>query len=178
MDAATVARLMSLIPERAAWAHSGTAFAAHDGQGEQVRLLAGFLNWMSPLACLSKDEQRALGLLASHNRPAALEADPDGEEDAELEDAPEAFDEDATLPPLPHAETGERPHLGLHPGLLEDHAQQDVAAGGEVFRPRVLDLVMADAAFAGHEDHGGGRDAGEVHGVVAGAADDVAVTKA
>jgi hypothetical protein len=167
MDAATVARIVSAIPERSAWTHSGMTFAAHEGQGEQVKLLAAFLNWLSPLAALTKDEQRALGLLASHSRPAGLGADADADaEDADLEDAAEAFDEDATLPPLPHA------------GLLEGDAQKDVAAGGEVFGPRVLDLVVADAAFAGHEDHGRGRDAGEVHGIVAGAADDVAVTKA
>ena len=142
MDAAMIARVMSAIPERAAWVHSGAAFTAHENQGAQVLYLARFLQWLSPLTVLTKDDQRALGLLAAHQRP------------VEEED------------------------LDLDSGALEDGLEQDVAAGSEVLGPRVLDLVVADAAFAGHEDHRRGSDAREVHGIVAGAADDVAVTKA
>jgi hypothetical protein len=141
MDAAMIARVMSVVPERAAWAHSGTAFAAHENQGAQVLCLAKFLGWMSPLTVLTKDDQRALGLLATHHRPV--------EED-----------------------------LDLDSGAFEDGVEEDVAAGGEVLRPGVLDLVVADAALAGDEHHGGRGDAREVDGVMAGAADDVAVTEA
>lgn len=99
MDTAMIARVMSAVPERATWVHSGTAFAAHDGQGAQVRYLAQFLQWLSPLTVLAKDDLRALGLLTAHQKAAA--------EDAELEDeaGPEQesldFDPDATLPPRP-----------------------------------------------------------------------------
>lgn len=125
MDAATIARVMSVIPERAAWAHSGTAFAAHESQGAQVLYLARFLQWLSPLTVLTKDDQRALGLITTQQRPVDPEAeldedaepamDVDGEleeepaEDTELavdgeldvEDEAEDFDPDATLPPPP-----------------------------------------------------------------------------
>ena len=37
---------------------------------------------------------------------------------------------------------------------------------------------MADAILARHEDHGGGRDAGHIDGIVAGTADDVHFRKA
>src|SRR4051794_19923338 len=40
-------------------------------------------------------------------------------------------------------------------GPLDHGAQQHVAAGGEVAHRGVLDLVVADAVLAGHEDHGG-----------------------
>ena len=48
----------------------------------------------------------------------------------------------------------------------------------EILGRRVLDLVVADAVFAGHEDHPGGRDPRYVTGVVARAAHDVQVRKA
>ncbi len=107
MDAAMIARVMSAIPERAAWVHSGTAFAAHENQGAQVLYLARFLQWLSPLTALTKDDQRALGLIATHQRP--VDADVELDEDAELavdgeldvEEESDDFDPDATLPPPP-----------------------------------------------------------------------------
>ncbi|CPK83082.1 Uncharacterised protein [Bordetella pertussis] len=45
--------------------------------------------------------------------------------------------------------------------------------GGQVGGLGVLDLVVADAVLAGHEDHRRGRDRGHVHRVVAGAGHDV-----
>ena len=62
MDAAMIARVMSVIPERTAWAHSGSAFVLQESHGAQVRYLAQFLNWLSPLSAITKDDQRALGL--------------------------------------------------------------------------------------------------------------------
>jgi hypothetical protein len=95
MDAQTIAQLMSMIPERTARAHSGCTFAAHEGQGAELRYLAPFLSWLSPLATLSKDDQRALGLLAAAPRPAAEEEEDDsaaGEDGVEplevVDDAP------------------------------------------------------------------------------------------
>ena len=45
--------------------------------------------------------------------------------------------------------------------------------GGEVLGFGVLDLVAADAADVGHEDHRAGGDVGHADGVLAGATDDV-----
>lgn len=75
MDAAMIARVVSLVPERTAWEHRGSTFAAHEGQGAELRTLAPFLNWLSPLAALSKDDQRALGLLSAAPKPAEEEDD-------------------------------------------------------------------------------------------------------
>jgi len=105
MNAAMIARVMSAIPERAAWVHSGTAFAPHDGQGTQVKYLAQFLQWLTPLTQLTKDDQRALGLLATHQKAVAedleLEEDDGLEAEGEVEEAALDFDPDATLPPPP-----------------------------------------------------------------------------
>ena len=108
MDAAMIARVMSVIPERKAWAHSGSAFVLQESHGAQVRYLAQFLNWLSPLSAITKDDQRALGLLAAHQRPVAedVELDEEGglEEEGKLEEGPLDFDPDATLPPPPLSE--------------------------------------------------------------------------
>ena len=64
---------------------------------------------------------------------------------------------------------------GSHAGAREHRFQQHVTACGEVLGPRVLELVVTDAAFAGNEDHRRWRHAGEVHRVVRGAAHDVAM---
>ena len=99
MDAAMIARVMSAVPERATWVHSGTAFAAHDGQGAQVRYLAQFLQWLSPLTVLAKDDLRALGLLTAHQKLAEQGAGPNAEDGLEPDEEGELFDPDATLPP-------------------------------------------------------------------------------
>lgn len=95
MDATMIARVMATVPERTPWEHRGSTFIAHDGQGAELRTLAPLLNWLSPLAALSKDDQRALGLLAAAPRPPAAEEDDDsaaGEEAVEplevVDDAP------------------------------------------------------------------------------------------
>ena len=56
-------------------------------------------------------------------------------------------------------------------GRLEQH----LSAGGAVLARGALGLVVAQAVLAGHENHGRRRDLGEVHGVVAGAGDDIAM---
>jgi hypothetical protein len=177
MDAATIARMMSLIPERAAWAHTGSAFVPHEPHGPGLAYVAPFLGWMTPLTALTKDDQRALGLIGpAHHRAAAEPLDAEADD---IVEGDEELDPEATLPPVPERPCPlfSRAEL-LAARALEDGVEEDVAAGGEVLGPGVLDLVVADAAFAGDEDHGGGRDAREEDGVVAGAADDVAVAKA
>ena len=93
MDAATVFRVMSLIPDRSARAQSGCAFAL-EGQSDKVALVARFLHWLGPLETLSKEDQQRLGLRSNAPRPVdedleGLEADESQEID-ELEQAPVA----------------------------------------------------------------------------------------
>src|SRR3981081_3899027 len=52
---------------------------------------------------------------------------------------------------------------------------QDVGAGRAIGLSRVLELVMADAVLAGHEDHRGRHHIGEIAGVVTGAGGDAAM---
>jgi hypothetical protein len=176
MDAETIARMMSLIPERAAWSHTGSTFIPHEAHGPGLAYIAPFLGWMTPLTALTKDDQRALGLIGPAQHRAAVETL--DAEDEDIVEGGEEPDPEATLPPAPApCVLFTRAEL-LAARALEYGVEEDVAAGGEVLGARVLDLVMADAALAGHEHHGGGRDAREEDGVVAGAAHDVAVAKA
>ena len=95
MDATMIARVMATVPERMPWEHRGATFAAHDGQAPELRTLAPLLSWLSPLAALSKDDQRALGLLAAAPQPPAEEED----DSAAAEEAVEALEvvDDAPL---------------------------------------------------------------------------------
>ena len=82
MDAATVARVMSLIPDRTPRLAVGPHFQPHT---EQTTCLARFLNWLSPLSPITKDDQRALGLRQAHQKPVVeLDEEPDLDE-SELE---------------------------------------------------------------------------------------------
>ena len=80
MDAATVQRIISLIPERTAWASSGSAFTP-EGKSERVALISRMLHWLSPLDALSLENQQFLGLRANGARAADAEAEA---EDMEL----------------------------------------------------------------------------------------------
>jgi hypothetical protein len=65
--------MLSLIPERTARRQSGAFFEAREGR---IGNLARFLNWMSPLNPISKEDQEAIGYRVA--QPRADEAD--GEE--------------------------------------------------------------------------------------------------
>ncbi len=58
---------------------------------------------------------------------------------------------------------------------LEQCVQQHVGAGREVRGFSAFSFVVADAVFTRYEDHGRGRECGNIHRVVAGAADHVHV---
>ena len=91
MDAATVFRVISLIPDRMPRTQSGCLFDA-SGQPERVVLLAKFLSWLGPLDSISKEDQQLLGVRSGGGRP---------QEEAELEDLEplEALEESpVTLP--------------------------------------------------------------------------------
>lgn len=95
MNAATVSRVLSLIPDRISRTQMGglfdpanTAACAHP---ERIAHLAQFLNWLGPLQPLTKEDLRLFGLVTPYGRPAIEapvedEADLlDAELDAELE---------------------------------------------------------------------------------------------
>lgn len=66
------------------WTHSGTPFAvpaASCSHPERLAHLVGFLNWLSPLGALAKEDQHRLGLLAAHARPAIAEDEEPAEEE-------------------------------------------------------------------------------------------------
>jgi hypothetical protein len=92
MDAATVFRVISLIPDRMPRTQSGCVFNA-GGQPAQLMLLAKFLSWLGPLDPISKEDQQLLGVRSGGGRPLEV-----GEEEGELEPL-EALDETpVTLP--------------------------------------------------------------------------------
>lgn len=90
MNAATVSRVMSLIPERVTRAQTGTAFAdvraASCEHPERIALVAEFLHWLSPIYPTTKDDQKRLGLFAHGARP-ILQPEPGAPADeGDLED--------------------------------------------------------------------------------------------
>ncbi len=88
MNAAIISSIVSLIPERIARVKSGSAFAVEGSASrypERLSHLAQFLNWLSPLNAIAKDDQCILGLLHPSGRPVHAN-EMDDEEDAELKD--------------------------------------------------------------------------------------------
>jgi hypothetical protein len=83
MNAGTVAKVISMIPERTVRVQSGAVFMLEATGCQYAGRLAHvskFLNWMSPLDSLSKDDQRELGLLSPNGRPTHVSDDEDGTE--------------------------------------------------------------------------------------------------
>jgi len=91
MNAAIVARTLSLIPDRVMRMQTGSLFdpAAPCAHPERVAHLLQFLTWLGPLQPLSKDDLRILGLLTPYARPAIAVADEDSDGDEEVSLAPE-----------------------------------------------------------------------------------------
>lgn len=110
MNAAIVARTLSLIPDRVARFQTGSVFdpSAPCAHPDRVAHLLQFLTWLGPLQPLTKDDLRILGLMTPYAKPAIAVADEDadGEEDVAIaseEIAPvvaqsSAFSTEATLP--------------------------------------------------------------------------------
>jgi hypothetical protein len=87
MNAATVSRILTLIPDRAARVQSGATFhleAASCTHPERLAHVSKFLRWLSPLDALTREDQCILGLIASNGRPVHA-ADEEDADDAELE---------------------------------------------------------------------------------------------
>ena len=94
MNAATVHRIISLIPERVACAQSGALFTTTGAcrHPERIAYLSRCLQWLSPLNPVSRDDQQLLGLLLANGRTVHAgdvgepEADAQDETDDELDD--------------------------------------------------------------------------------------------
>jgi len=81
-------KIVAVVPDRMPRAQSGTPFACSDapgGAGPQVACLGRLLHWLTPLSALNEDDQRALGVLALHGKPARR--DDEDEADDEREEA-------------------------------------------------------------------------------------------
>jgi hypothetical protein len=99
MNAALVARTLSLIPDRVARAQTGSLFdpaaPACCAHPDRITHLARFLSWLGPLNPVTKDDLRIFGLLTPFGKPAVAlqendaESDEDGEGDDELTIDPE-----------------------------------------------------------------------------------------
>jgi hypothetical protein len=93
MNSGTVSRLLSQIPARTGRAQSGVLFrpeACGCAYPERLAQLSRFLSWLRPLDALTRDEQVALGLVASNGKP--MQPDEDDADDADLEtEAPAAL---------------------------------------------------------------------------------------
>jgi len=131
MNAAAVSRVLSLIPERVARPLSGSLFtdeeAARAPHAERVAYVAKFLNWLSPLNPITKDDQRFLGLLNAHLRPEHA-----GDEDAgdELDGPLEALDEAADEIVYEEEPAAARPSLGAERSVEPTVAGMSLAPGG------------------------------------------------
>jgi hypothetical protein len=70
MNASTVHRIISLIPERVAHARSGALFTTSGTcrHPERIAYLLRTLQWLSPLDPVSRDDQQLLGLLLANGR--------------------------------------------------------------------------------------------------------------
>lgn len=102
-----LAALLPLIPDRVVRFQPGTSFALPQAaiacaHPDRLAFVAERLHWLSPLDRLSKDDQRALGLMASNARPAAES------EEMEIEAGEEAVGEEADLAVAPEYTESER----------------------------------------------------------------------
>ena len=84
MNASTVHRIISLIPERVAREQSGALFTMIGAcrHPERMAYLSRYLQWLSPLNPVSRDDQQLLGQLLANGRRVHAgdvedEADPD-----------------------------------------------------------------------------------------------------
>ena len=99
MNAATVSRVLSLIPDRIARTQMGGLFDAANTAAckhpERITHLVQFLHWLGPLQPLTKEDLRLFGLVNPYGKPAieaaveddadAFDAELDAEVDAEME---------------------------------------------------------------------------------------------
>ena len=114
MDAATVSRTLSLIPERIARLPSGRNFDPKNcgcAHPERVAHLVQFLDWLTPLRAITKDDLRVFGLMTPYGKPAIgsvmdeeAELDAEADTDAELESELEIVAESQPAASTPETE--------------------------------------------------------------------------
>src|SRR6266480_2267673 len=94
MNASTVHRIISLIPERVARAQSGALFTMIGAcrHPERIAYLSCYLQWLSPLNPVSRDDQKLLGLLLANGRTVHT-GDVEDEADAAPADMESALDD-------------------------------------------------------------------------------------
>lgn len=114
MNAATVTRVLSLIPDRIARTQMGGLFDPQNGAAcahpERIVHLAQFLNWLGPLQPLTKDDLRLFGLMTPYGKP-AIEAVAEDEADAAEADA--ELDTELELAAMPVTTPEVRPEPAL-----------------------------------------------------------------
>lgn len=127
MNAETVRRVMSLIPERVARVPTGVTLehsVATTRYPERVAHLVQFLHWMSPLSPITRDDQRVLGLLNAQGRPVhAVDIEAD-EEALEGEAAAQDLADEAAV-------DEEAIDEDLEEAVAEDYASGDCVAEDE-----------------------------------------------
>lgn len=90
MDATRVFRLISLIPDRALRAQSGSMFSPSEAAAcrypDRMSYLGRFLHWMGPLNPMTREDQQILGVRSSGGRPMLAGEDAGEELGEELAD--------------------------------------------------------------------------------------------
>lgn len=87
MNAAVVARTLSLIPDRVSRMQTGSTFdpSAPCAHPERIAHLLQFLNWLGPLQPVTRDDLRILGLLTPYAKPAIASGEDEGDDEPLLE---------------------------------------------------------------------------------------------
>ncbi len=126
MNASTVHRIISLIPERVARAQSGALFTMIGAcrHPERIACLSRYLQWLSPLNPVSRDDQQLLGLLLANGRPVHA-GDVEDEADAapaDMESALEVVEPEADAQDEADDELDD---LDIPVALLDDEPVED-----------------------------------------------------
>jgi hypothetical protein len=126
MNASTVHCIISLIPERVARAQSGALFTMTGAcrHPERIAYLSRYLQWLSPLNPVSRDDQQLLGLLLANGRPVHA-GDVEDEADAapaDMESALEVVEPEADAQDEADDELDD---LDIPVALLDDEPVED-----------------------------------------------------
>ena len=106
MDATRVFRLISLIPDRAMRAQSGSVFTPSEAAAcrypDRLSYLGRFLHWLGPLDPMTREDQQILGVRSSSGRP-VLAGEEAGAEDLveDIDELDELEADDAVQLPQP-----------------------------------------------------------------------------
>jgi hypothetical protein len=149
MTTPNISRIIDSIPDRVARVQTGTVFKLEeegDAANFPARLvhLSQYLNWLTPLFRLSKEDQRILGLIGANGR--LLHA-ADAEDDELFGDAEET-DAEADLV----AEPGDERALSLLPTSAERFEER--GSRFEAVEPDLGELVLGVEERALSVEHG------------------------